>query len=53
MNKWGARAMMNYKSIHLGYFNDINEAKRVREQWEINNQKDYRYQIEQDVINNG
>lgn len=35
--------MKNYKSIHLGYFNDINDAKEAREQWEIKNQKEYRY----------
>lgn len=53
LNKWGARAMKNYKSIHLGYFNDINDTKETREQWEIENQKEYRYKKEQDVINNG
>jgi len=53
MNKWMARAMKNYKSIHLGYFDNINDAKKAREKWEIDNQKEYRYKIEQDVMNNG
>lgn len=51
-NKWGARAMKNYKSIHLGYYNNIDDAKNAREQWEVDNQKEYRYQKEQDVVNN-
>jgi hypothetical protein len=28
--KWGARLMHNYKTIHLGVFNDIDSAKRAR-----------------------
>lgn len=28
-NKWAARCGVNYKMIHLGYFDDINEAAKV------------------------
>ena len=51
--KWAAKAVMNRKGINLGYFDNIDDAKQAREKWEIDNQKEYRYRAEQDVINNG
>ena len=52
-NKWQAKAMQNYKNIHLGYFNNFEDAKKAREEWEIKNQEEYRYNIEKDVTING
>lgn len=33
--KWNARIMINYKNIHLGYFDDIEEAEKVRKDAEL------------------
>lgn len=35
VNKWVAEIKVNYKKIHLGYFKDINEAKRIRQEAEL------------------
>ena len=52
-NKWQARAMKNRKSIHLGYFDDFDDAVSARKIWEINNQQKYRYKEEEDILNIG
>lgn len=46
---WMARAMKNYKSIHLGYYKTFDDAVDARKNWEVENQKEYRYRPEEDV----
>ncbi len=40
-NQWSARAMHNYKPIHIGYFNTYEEAIYARVKWEKENFGDY------------
>lgn len=41
-NKWRARIHLNGKDVHLGYFNDVDEAKKARKQAEIKYFKEFR-----------
>lgn len=41
-NKWKASIKVNYKGIHLGYFNDKEEAIKVRKEAEIKYFGEYR-----------
>jgi hypothetical protein len=39
--KWQARICVNYKSIYIGIFNNINEAKLAVEKYRIENHKEF------------
>jgi hypothetical protein len=39
--KWQARVCVNYKSIYIGIFNNINEAKLAVEKYRIDNHKEF------------
>ncbi len=45
LNKWRARITVKYKEIHLGYFNNIEEAIIVRKQAELKYFGEYRNKI--------
>lgn len=42
LNKWAARIVVNYKNIHLGYFNNIEEAITIRKKAELKYFGEYR-----------
>jgi len=42
-NKWIAEIKLNYKKIHLGSFDNINDAAKIRKEAEIKYFGEYRY----------
>lgn len=41
INKWVARAKLNYKNIWIGYYDNLEDAAKARREWEIENFKEY------------
>ena len=39
--KYERLLVLSEKSVHIGYFNDLDDAAKARREWEIRNFKDF------------